>query len=773
MFEKGQILENKYEIIEHIGTGGGGIVYKATQLGLNRFVAIKQIKNEVIGVLEDKGEADVLKDLKNNYIPTVFDFINNNGQTYTVMEYVEGQSFQQLLDEGKKFSQQKILKYACQLCEAVAYLHSRKRPVIHSDIKPANIMLTSEDNICLIDYNISLFVDGNENAIGVSDGYSPPEQYGIAVFDADKTISGTMIDNNTVVSISDMEMLIDSATPSAGSDNETLIDKNTAKDIFGTKMLIDNAELPVSPNSETLIDNNYGYTKALIESPEPNPIKTMIDEVTPEPKLVQESSSAVVKRKVDKQSDIYSIGASLYHIALGKRPAVSTGNVVPLSNVDSRISESFAAIIDKAMQKNPAKRFHSAEQMLKALNNLRRYDRRYKNMLIRQEIAALVVILAMAVSSLTAVMGYMRLSDEDIVKYDMLVAEMDNSDITEAEKYCNEASEIFPERAEAYEKMAMLIYKSGDYVSAAEYIEKAISLGTLYIGESNEKYSFGKLYYILGRCYMEIDEYSLSAEALEKAVSSDNDEISYYCDYAAALAQCGESEKAEKILDIAVQKGLSDANILFVKGEIEFAKKNYAESIKNIKDCIAAVPDEDYIYRAYMIGANAYSLEYANNHELGMERIEFLNDAVNILPVEKVRPFYEMLAKTYIDEANNSQSDMYLTEALKTYEKINSQGWGTASVNYQMIRLYRRIGNFKYAKEYAEKILDQNGDDYEIYKLLAFLESDLQNQKNNSDRDYSDFCVYYEKAAALCTDDEDSEMQLLADAYKNARERKK
>lgn len=105
MFEIGQILENKYEIKEHIGTGGGGVVYKATQIGLNRTVAIKQIKENVVGVLKDRGEADILKNLKNNYIPSVFDFIENGGEVYTVMEFVEGQSFQQLMDSGRRFSQ--------------------------------------------------------------------------------------------------------------------------------------------------------------------------------------------------------------------------------------------------------------------------------------------------------------------------------------------------------------------------------------------------------------------------------------------------------------------------------------------------------------------------------------------------------------------------------------------------------------------------------------------------------------------------------------------
>lgn len=488
MFEIGQILENKYEITKHIGTGGGGMVYKATQIGLNRTVAIKQIKENVAGVIKDRSEADILKNLKNSYIPSVFDFIENNGEVYTVMEFVEGQSFQQLMDSGRRFSQRKLLKYARQLCEAVSYLHSRKPPIIHSDIKPANIMLTPEDNICLIDYNISLIIDGSENAIGVSDGYSPPEQYGrnvnakkeerVVVKPAENTLNKeTPIDRTGFTDILNDETLIDSVTVMSASDGKTLIDSSVSGECTRTMIQKTNAA------------NNEAFAFA----------GTEID-----CGVAAEKFSVRIDRKLDKRSDIYSIGASIYGIALGERPAVSTEKVYSLKDKNSGLSDSFAAIIDKSMEKNPAKRFGSAEQMLKALNNIRRYDRRYKNMIIRQEFAAFILIAAMAAASLTAVIGYMRLGEEDIVKYDMLVAEMDNADITEAKKYCNEAAEIFPERAEAYEKMALLIYESEDYVSAAEYIEKAIGFEPLYIGKNCEKYSFGKLYYILGRCYKDI-----------------------------------------------------------------------------------------------------------------------------------------------------------------------------------------------------------------------------------------------------------------------------
>lgn len=733
MFEIGQILDNKYEITEHIGTGGGGVVYKANQIGLNRPVAIKQIKDNVVGVLKDRGEADILKNLKNNFIPSVYDFIESDGEVYTVMEFVYGQSFQQLMDSGKRFSQKSLMKYAHQLCEAVSYLHSRKPPVIHSDIKPANIMLTPEDNICLIDYNISLIIDGSENAIGVSDGYSPPEQYASGFKKKEKTSSYAASEDMTLI---DDETLIDTKTL---TDGETLIDDET---------LID---------GETLIDKT-------------------VAEKSFEPKGISEEPCGEIpatSQEVNERSDIYSIGASLYGIALGKRPETSTGNVTKLADKDSGVGESFASIIDKAMEKDPVKRFGSAEQMLKALNNIRRYDSRYKRMIIRQEIAIFTVIAAMACTCLMAVIGYTELGNEDSDRYDSIVAEMDNADIKTAEELYSEAAALFPERAESYEKMAIHIYQSGDYTSAEEFIKNTIALGTLYTGKNGEKYSFGKLYYLLGRSCMETGDYDSSAEFLGKAIAENGGEVSYYCDYASALARCGKASEAEKILETATDIGLSDANILFVKAEIELAEGNYAESIKNIKGCIKAVPDSDYLYRAYMIGANAYSEEFEKSPVTGAERIEFLSEASEAVSVEKSLPFYEMLAEAYIKQADVSGSDSYLSEAIKTYEKIDSRGWATANTYYIMIRLYRQTGNLGYAKEFAKNLLEKDGSDYVIYKLLAFIESDIQAQKNNSDRNYSEFCSYYERAAALCTDEEDPEMLLLADAYKNAKERKK
>lgn len=170
----GEILNSTYEIKEQIGSGGGGTIYKAYHKRLQKEVVLKKI-HQSTGRNED--EKEILKNIKHSCLPQVFDFLDAEDGVFTVIDYIPGQSFDKLLQEKKKFPQKKVVKYALQLCEAVAYLHKQNPPIIHGDIKPANIMLTPEDNICLIDFNISGILDGKSMAaMGYTPGYASPEQ---------------------------------------------------------------------------------------------------------------------------------------------------------------------------------------------------------------------------------------------------------------------------------------------------------------------------------------------------------------------------------------------------------------------------------------------------------------------------------------------------------------------------------------------------------------------------------------------------------------------
>ena len=171
-------LNDTYTLLEQIGSGGGGIVYKAYHNRLKTYVVAKQIKEGVKNILKSRAEADILKKMKHTYLPRVYDFLEIDGEIYTVMDYIPGESLDKPLKKGEKFSQKQVLKWAVQLAEALDYLHRQIPPIVHSDIKPANIMLTPEGDICLIDFNISLVFDSSmKTATGISGGYAPPEQY--------------------------------------------------------------------------------------------------------------------------------------------------------------------------------------------------------------------------------------------------------------------------------------------------------------------------------------------------------------------------------------------------------------------------------------------------------------------------------------------------------------------------------------------------------------------------------------------------------------------
>lgn len=178
MLEAGMVLGNTYQIVGEIGAGGGGVVYKACHLRLQTDVVVKRIRDEVRGKIQSRQEADVLKKLKHPYLPRVYDFIETPEAVYTVMDYIPGTSLENALKQYGRFSQKQVLRWAQELGEAVAYLHSQIPPIIHSDIKPANIILTPEGHICLIDFNISIVIDASMKAtLGISKGYSSPEQY--------------------------------------------------------------------------------------------------------------------------------------------------------------------------------------------------------------------------------------------------------------------------------------------------------------------------------------------------------------------------------------------------------------------------------------------------------------------------------------------------------------------------------------------------------------------------------------------------------------------
>lgn len=477
----GKVVAGIYDIGKELGFGGGGVVYQGKHLRLNKEIVLKADKrSSKIPQEKLRREVDLLKGLSHTYIPQVYDYVQEDGVVYTVMDYIQGESFDKLLKEKKNFSQAEIIKWACQLLEALDYLHSfPPYGILHGDIKPANIMKTPEGDIRLIDFNIALAL-GKEGAVkvGLSKGYASPEHYGITYISSNraaaigrrrKTSRNTVEKTTTTDTAEDRDRIKQKISygqkkPTLEKEdetlkeeigeflvgNDTLCEEKLSEFTMEDDMTCEDESAELTEISNTVSkDGNTEFTEAddtvcedemlvltkndetfLEKIPEfqvgkrefsNKPSLALANEkakVTDSKSTLQAASDIQKKIKfdgkdkngdieskdrvtllhkniytvenkssdlsystsegnvirLDARSDIYSLGATLYHLISGRRPEIEAVAVLDLEG--DICSPAVAAIIQKAMSPDAETRYQSAKEMLMAFKSLYRTDRR-------------------------------------------------------------------------------------------------------------------------------------------------------------------------------------------------------------------------------------------------------------------------------------------------------------------------------------------------------------------------------------------------------------
>lgn len=178
----GTLLLNRYELLEKIGEGGMGIVYKAKCTLLNRLVAIKILKSELSDyedfVARFRREAHSIASLSHPNIVNIHDIGKEDNFNFIVMEYVNGKTLKQVVKENVRLSSLNTLDIALQIAKGLEYAH--KNNIIHRDIKPDNILITDDNIVKLTDFGIAKVADSvtitNSNNIIGSVHYFSPEQ---------------------------------------------------------------------------------------------------------------------------------------------------------------------------------------------------------------------------------------------------------------------------------------------------------------------------------------------------------------------------------------------------------------------------------------------------------------------------------------------------------------------------------------------------------------------------------------------------------------------
>ena len=178
----GAVLGRRYEILQLLGEGGMGSVYRARDREVNRIVALKVIRPELTGhpaILERfKQELVLSHQVTHKNVIRIYDLGDADGVKFITMEFVEGQDLRTLIQERKKFSPEEAVEITQQICRALEATHSVG--VIHRDLKPQNIMRDKNGRILLMDFGLARMLEGDgmtqTGALVGTMEYMSPEQ---------------------------------------------------------------------------------------------------------------------------------------------------------------------------------------------------------------------------------------------------------------------------------------------------------------------------------------------------------------------------------------------------------------------------------------------------------------------------------------------------------------------------------------------------------------------------------------------------------------------
>ncbi len=621
MLHPGDVIDNTYVIESQIGTGSLSVIYKAYHMRLQKYIAMKKIKSEKVSTNRIRIEVDTLKQLHNTFIPQVYDIFEYNGEVFTIMDYIDGYDLKRLVENGFNFTQEQLIKWFRQLCSALSYIHNRDLPVIHSDIKPENVIIDEFGNVCLIDFNIA-------GGYGFTRDFASPEQY---------------------------------------------------------------AKIAL------MLQGDYRANDYVIDS----------------------------------RSDIYSLGATFYYLMTGGIiPSLDRNKLVPLTfYAGMPYTEGFAVIIDKAMAFDVNDRYQSADEIISALENIKRSDGRYKKYILMQILSSVIVVTMLVCGVWLIMYG----------------ADQNN------------------QRAFYSDYAAMnKIYEKGDYQGTQDKAYDILN-NKQYTSVINKRIK-AEILYVIGNCYYNEENYTEAADSFESAyrlIDYFDHKEDLYMDYAVSLAKCDKCDNARRLIEEAKKKGLESTSLYYIDAEIAYAMGDYSTALNNASEFLANSSNQPKKARCYLMMSDIYERynDYENCVLCCKQAVETEENPIGL------RRYADMLIKSNAQKNSNDPSYLSVLNKAKEYYRTIYENYTPNEFDYiNYGKLCEYTGDYQLCIRVLNEGIKKVGEDYRFYLYLAEC-SALQNDMNNAR-------MYISKAYTCATeaqknDKEFKQVQALYNEYYN------
>jgi CheY-like chemotaxis protein/tRNA A-37 threonylcarbamoyl transferase component Bud32 len=265
MHVRKRLFHGRHEILEPLGDGAMGVVYKARDTRLDRFVALKFLAAGLVDAHRAGDEARAIAALNHPNIATIYEIGEDAGAPVLVLEYLPGGTLRARMD-ARRFSLEEIVEYGVQIADGLAHAHAHG--VVHGDVKPENLMFTEEGRLKITDFGVARFQDDRTIA-------ADPTVAGTVKYMAPELLTGAPADGRTDVFSTGVVLEEMAATQAIAEPFHKLVARATARDrsqrfqsmqeLAGALRRIDHAKTRPSETHTILVVEDDDTLRAVLE----------------------------------------------------------------------------------------------------------------------------------------------------------------------------------------------------------------------------------------------------------------------------------------------------------------------------------------------------------------------------------------------------------------------------------------------------------------------------------------------------------------------------